>query len=121
LTNSSEGIFAAANIFSSLKVVYMFTINSHLGPLQISLGRAIFDILKFVIHFFHFFLIQYFVLKQTNRFFVFISLVLFSFACGLNQLYWYYAQMRETQCESKDFETVEQREECFLNVKYFSK
>ena len=44
----SEGIFEAANILSSLKVVYMFTINSHLGPLQISLGRAIFDILKSV-------------------------------------------------------------------------
>ena len=42
----SEGIFAIANIFSSLKVVNMFTINSHLGPLQISLGRMIFDIMK---------------------------------------------------------------------------
>ena len=37
----SEGIFAAANIFSSLKLVYIFTINPHLGPLQISLGRMV--------------------------------------------------------------------------------
>jgi hypothetical protein len=42
----SEGLFAAANIFSSLKLVYIFTINPHLGPLQISIGRMIFDILK---------------------------------------------------------------------------
>lgn len=48
-------------------------------------------------------------------------LVLFSFACGLNQLYWYYAQMRQNQCETKHFETLELKEECFLNVKYFSK
>jgi hypothetical protein len=99
LTNSSEGIFAAANIFSSLKVVYIFTINSHLGPLQISLGRMIFDIIKFG---------------------VFIILVLFSFACGLNQLYWYYAQMKYNECDVKVFESLEEKEDCYLNVKYFS-
>jgi transient receptor potential cation channel subfamily C protein 4 len=42
----SEGIFACANIFSALKIVYIFTINPHLGPLIISLGRMIFDIMK---------------------------------------------------------------------------
>lgn len=95
----SEGIFAIANIFSSLKVVYIFTINSHLGPLQISLGRMIFDIIKFG---------------------VFIILVLFSFACGLNQLYWYYAQMKYNECDVKVFESLEEKEDCYLNVKYFS-
>ncbi|UJR21541.1 hypothetical protein I4U23_024626 [Adineta vaga] len=74
----SEGIFAAANIFSSLKLVYIFTINSHLGPLQISLGRMVHDILKFS---------------------VLILLVAFAFACGLNQLFWYYARMKKTECE----------------------
>ncbi|GAU98498.1 hypothetical protein RvY_09636 [Ramazzottius varieornatus] len=73
----SEGLFAAANIFSSLKLVYIFSINPHLGPLQISLGRMVVDIMKF---------------------FFFISLVLFSFTCGLNQLMWYYADMRATEC-----------------------
>lgn len=43
----SEGLFAAANIFSSLKLVYIFSINPHLGPLQISLGRMVVDIMKF--------------------------------------------------------------------------
>ncbi|CAF1233142.1 unnamed protein product [Rotaria sordida] len=74
----SEGIFAAANIFSSLKLVYIFTINPHLGPLQISLGRMVHDILKFS---------------------VLILLVAFAFACGLNQLFWYYARMKKSECE----------------------
>ncbi|CAF5126284.1 unnamed protein product, partial [Rotaria magnacalcarata] len=74
----SEGIFAAANIFSSLKLVYIFTINPHLGPLQISLGRMVHDILKFS---------------------VLILLVAFAFACGLNQLFWYYARMKKAECE----------------------
>ena len=74
----SEGIFAAANIFSSLKLVYIFTINPHLGPLQISLGRMVHDILKFS---------------------VLIILVVFAFACGLNQLFWYYARMKKDECE----------------------
>ena len=42
----SEGIFACANVFSALKIVYIFTINPQLGPLIISLGRMIFDIMK---------------------------------------------------------------------------
>ena len=33
----SEGLFAAANIFSSLKLVYIFSVNPYLGPLQVSL------------------------------------------------------------------------------------
>ena len=74
----SEGIFAAANIFSSLKLVYIFTINPHLGPLQISLGRMVHDILKFSF---------------------LILLVVFAFACGLNQLFWYYARMKKEECE----------------------
>ncbi len=48
-------------------------------------------------------------------------MVVFSFACGLNQLYWYYAQMRDKECREKDFDTVEEREECILKIKYFSK
>lgn len=57
----AEGLFAAANIFSALKLVHLFSINPHLGPLQISLGRMVIDIVKF--------------------FFIY-TLVLFAFACG---------------------------------------
>ena len=30
-----QGLFAAANIFSSLKLVYIFSVNPYLGPLQV--------------------------------------------------------------------------------------
>jgi len=73
----SEGLFAAANIFSSLKLVYIFSVNPHLGPLQVSLGRMILDICKFC--------------------FLYL-LVLFSFSCGMNQLLWYYADLEKQKC-----------------------
>nr|XP_023020264.1 transient receptor potential-gamma protein-like [Leptinotarsa decemlineata] len=73
----SEGLFSAANIFSSLKLVYIFSVNPHLGPLQVSLSRMVMDIMKF--------------------FFLFV-LVLFAFSCGLNQLLWYYADAERTRC-----------------------
>ncbi|KAG8194409.1 hypothetical protein JTE90_011020 [Oedothorax gibbosus] len=75
----SEGIFGAANIFSFLKMVHIFSVNPHLGPLQISLGRMVFDIIKF--------------------FFIY-SLVLFAFGCGMNQLLWYYADTDKELCYS---------------------
>jgi len=43
----SEGAFAAGMVFSYLKLVHIFSINPHLGPLQVSLGRMIIDIIKF--------------------------------------------------------------------------
>ncbi|KAL1431445.1 hypothetical protein MTO96_014292 [Rhipicephalus appendiculatus] len=84
----AEGLFATANIFRhdcyclnihvcSLKLVYIFSVNPHLGPLQISLGRMVIDIVKF--------------------FFVY-TLVLFAFACGMNQLLWYYADSERQLC-----------------------
>ncbi|KAL1509123.1 hypothetical protein ABEB36_003912 [Hypothenemus hampei] len=74
----SEGLFSAANIFSSLKLVYIFSVNPHLGPLQVSLSRMVMDIMKF--------------------FFLYV-LVLFAFSCGLNQLLWYYAGAEKTRCK----------------------
>jgi transient receptor potential cation channel subfamily C len=35
------------------------------------------------------------------RFSVLIILVAFAFACGLNQLFWYYARMKKNECEQK--------------------
>ena len=61
----AEGLFAVANISSTLRLLFLFTANSQLGPLQISLGRMIIDIMKFL--------------------FIFV-LVLVSFASGMNQL-----------------------------------
>lgn len=34
----AEGLFAAANVFSALKLVHLFSINPHLGPLQVRLA-----------------------------------------------------------------------------------
>ncbi|KAG7304766.1 hypothetical protein JYU34_010121 [Plutella xylostella] len=87
----SEGAFAAGMIFSYLKLVHIFSINPHLGPLQVSLGRMILDIIKF--------------------FFVYM-LVLFAFGCGLNQLMWYYAELEKNKCYHTanglpDFDTQE--------------
>ncbi|XP_014616389.1 PREDICTED: transient-receptor-potential-like protein [Polistes canadensis] len=75
----AEGLFAAANVFSALKLIHLFSINPNLGPLQISLGRMVIDIVKF--------------------FFIY-TLVLFSFACGLNQLLWYFAELERKRCYS---------------------
>lgn len=38
----AEGLFAAANVFSALKLVHLFSINPHLGPLQVSYLTKIF-------------------------------------------------------------------------------
>ncbi|RWS15299.1 transient receptor potential ion channel subfamily C trp-like protein, partial [Dinothrombium tinctorium] len=82
----SEGMFGAANILSFLKLVHIFSVHPHLGPLQISLGRMVFDILKF--------------------FFLFI-LVLFAFGCGINQLLWYYADKDYQKCFQQGYLDVE--------------
>uniref|UniRef100_A0A3B3TW27 Short transient receptor potential channel 4-like n=1 Tax=Poecilia latipinna TaxID=48699 RepID=A0A3B3TW27_9TELE len=77
----AEALFAIANIFSTLRLISLFTANSHLGPLQISLGRMLLDILKFL--------------------FIY-CLVLLAFANGLNQLYYYYATVPLTKDGKKD-------------------
>ncbi|XP_067949824.1 short transient receptor potential channel 4-like [Watersipora subatra] len=76
----AEALFAAANIFSALKLVFIFSINPYLGPLQISLGRMVVDITKYG---------------------VIYALVNFSFACGLHQLFWYYSMTRQQECDAK--------------------
>ncbi|XP_077984510.1 transient-receptor-potential-like protein [Glandiceps talaboti] len=74
----SEGVFAVANVFSFFRIIYLFQANPYLGPLQISLGCMLIDIAKFLFIFF---------------------LVLLSFACGLNQLYWYHGKVSSVNGE----------------------
>lgn len=69
----------------------MCSISSHLGPLQLSLGRIMIDILKF---------------------FSIYSLVLFSFACGLNQLMWYFADLERKKCYNSLDENGSYGESC---------
>ena len=73
----SEGLFGAGMVSSFLKIVQILSVNPHLGPLQISLGRMVMDIFKWV---------------------GLSLLVLFAFACGLNQLLWYYAELERKEC-----------------------
>ncbi|CAF0998099.1 unnamed protein product [Adineta ricciae] len=67
--NVAEGLFAIANILSFSRICFLLPAFQHLGPLQISLGRMMSDIGKFII----------------------IFLIIFSgFMFGLNNLFWYY-------------------------------
>ena len=74
----SEGLFGAGMISSYLKIVQILSVNPHLGSLQISLGRMIMDIMKWI---------------------ALAVLVCFAFACGMNQLLWYYAELEKKQCD----------------------
>ncbi|CAF5093398.1 unnamed protein product, partial [Rotaria magnacalcarata] len=49
--NVAEGLFAIANIFSFSRICFLLPAIQHLGPLQISLGRMMSDIGKFIIIF----------------------------------------------------------------------
>ncbi|VDP31015.1 unnamed protein product [Schistosoma curassoni] len=100
----SECLFAAANIVSTLKLVYVFTVSPQLGPLQISLGRMLHDIL---------------------RFFCVYFLVLVAFAFGFNQLYWFYAKNRARNCKNVHFTLEEGQKDvydyCITRGTYFTK
>ena len=78
-TMVSEGLFAIANVLSFARIIFLCQADQYLGPLQISLGCMLIDIAKFLFIFF---------------------LVITSFACGLNQLYWYYTPTSNDQITS---------------------
>ncbi|PSN33020.1 hypothetical protein C0J52_17831 [Blattella germanica] len=61
----SECLLSAANIFSCLRMVYIFSVSPYLGPMQVSLSRMVIDMV---------------------RFFLLFILVLFAFSCGMLQL-----------------------------------
>ncbi|KAH3872990.1 hypothetical protein DPMN_036214 [Dreissena polymorpha] len=69
----SDVLFAIANVISFARTTYLMPAFEVLGPLQISLGRMIGDI---------------------TRFLVLFTLVLFSFMVGMHNLYWYYGTQR---------------------------
>uniref|UniRef100_UPI00358DE07F short transient receptor potential channel 1 n=1 Tax=Myxine glutinosa TaxID=7769 RepID=UPI00358DE07F len=78
----AEGLFAFANVFSYLRLFFMYTTSSMLGPLQISMGRMLRDFVKFLGMF---------------------VLVLFSFAVGLSQLYAKFPDTRTTSSDHQCF------------------
>ncbi|XP_021357995.1 short transient receptor potential channel 3-like isoform X2 [Mizuhopecten yessoensis] len=80
--NMSEGLFAMANILSFSRISYLLPANEVLGPLQISLGKMITDILKFLALF---------------------MLVLGAFMVGLFNLFWYYSVHEEIEVTDHGF------------------
>ncbi|GFO25029.1 short transient receptor potential channel 6 [Plakobranchus ocellatus] len=68
--NFAEGLFAMANILSFSRIAYILPANEALGPMQISLGRMLEDILKF---------------------FALAIIVVAAFMVALRNLFWYYA------------------------------
>ncbi|KAL8607311.1 hypothetical protein ACOMHN_039461 [Nucella lapillus] len=69
----SDALFAIANVISFARTTWLMPAFEVLGPLQISLGRMIGDI---------------------TRFLVLFTLVLFAFMVGLHNLYWYYGSQK---------------------------
>lgn len=74
----AEGAFTVATIIVFLRILHLFTIFQFLGPLQMAIGKVLLDIGKFFILYFW---------------------VVFAFACGISQMYWYYAALYSQKCE----------------------
>lgn len=81
--NAAEALFAVANILSFSRVSYLLPANEALGPLQITLGRMVKDILKFMLLF---------------------IVVIGSFMVGLHNLYWYYSVHDDIEITNHDFQ-----------------
>nr|XP_002127225.1 short transient receptor potential channel 4-like [Ciona intestinalis] len=65
----SEGLLSWAYVFIFLRLLSLTRSNRNLGPLQVSLARMIVDVVQFLCIF---------------------GLVMFAFALGLSELYWFY-------------------------------
>uniref|UniRef100_A0A3Q2TH15 Short transient receptor potential channel 1 n=1 Tax=Fundulus heteroclitus TaxID=8078 RepID=A0A3Q2TH15_FUNHE len=83
----AEGLFAFANVLSYLRLFFMYTTSSILGPLQISMGQM---------------------LQEFGKFLGLFLLVLFSFTIGLTQLYGkdYVKDTKDRIKPSKDCEGI---------------
>ncbi|XP_077983378.1 short transient receptor potential channel 4-like [Glandiceps talaboti] len=74
----ADGIFALAKVISFLRVIRLTVVHLQVGPMQISLGRMTYDIVRFLSIF---------------------TLVWFAFSVGLNQLYFHYGESDIPPCE----------------------
>ncbi|XP_077863792.1 short transient receptor potential channel 4-like, partial [Saccoglossus kowalevskii] len=73
----AESLFALAKVFSFLRVTRITVVHMQVGPMQISLGRMMFDICRFLTIF---------------------SFVWFAFSIGLNQLYFVHSYEKKLNC-----------------------
>ncbi|XP_043289385.1 short transient receptor potential channel 4-like [Venturia canescens] len=76
----AEGLFCIATIMAFFKLLFVFQLDYHLGPLQMSLGKMIKDVTKFLFLF---------------------MIVLLAFSAGLANLYQYYDGMVQVDDETK--------------------
>ncbi|XP_017762000.1 PREDICTED: short transient receptor potential channel 4-like [Eufriesea mexicana] len=76
----AEGIYCLATIMAFLKLLYICQLDYHLGPLQLSLGKMIKDVVKFII---------------------LLSIIMLAFTAGTCRLYQYYEDMVQIDDESK--------------------
>ncbi|XP_070551362.1 short transient receptor potential channel 4-like isoform X1 [Ptychodera flava] len=90
----ADCIIALANVISVIRFLRVMVINEYVGPLQISVGKMMNDIMKFM--------------------FIFI-LVWVAFALGLTQVYWSYAADSVYDCVTQEDKTYP---EC-LEARYF--
>ncbi|XP_059390791.1 short transient receptor potential channel 1 isoform X2 [Carassius carassius] len=86
----AEGLFAFANVLSYLRLFFMYTTSSILGPLQISMGQM---------------------LQEFGKFLGLFLLVLISFTIGLTQLYGKDKDISSTKNITKDCEGIFCREQ----------
>ncbi|KAH3830216.1 hypothetical protein DPMN_103457 [Dreissena polymorpha] len=91
--NLSEGLFAVANVLTFSRISYFLPVNAALGPLQISVGRMIRDIIKCL---------------------CLITMVLVAFVIGLQNVYSYY-HVRRT-IELIDHKIKPEAEEAFGDI-----
>nr|XP_006816594.1 PREDICTED: short transient receptor potential channel 4 [Saccoglossus kowalevskii] len=73
----AEAVFAMANIISVLRLINIVVISKQVGPLQISLWKMFYDIVRFLAIF---------------------GFVLLAFAVGLTQLYKFYSSLTILEC-----------------------
>ncbi|XP_066285505.1 short transient receptor potential channel 4-like [Branchiostoma lanceolatum] len=75
----AEGLFAIFTVLVVLRAMGICSLSRNLGTLQISFGRMMFDILKFI---------------------TILALVMFAFSCGFHRLYRFYGSMHGYMCET---------------------
>ncbi|XP_039271230.1 short transient receptor potential channel 4-like [Styela clava] len=72
----ADGLQSCAYLFAFVRLLGLLRVNQSLGPLQVSLGRMMYDVMRFL--------------------YIFL-LMMCGFAFGLNHLYWYYGTKEGTR------------------------
>ncbi|XP_022171440.1 short transient receptor potential channel 4-like [Myzus persicae] len=88
----AEALFAIATVMAYMRLLFLCQLNYDIGPMQVSLGKVLYDFAKFA---------------------TFLVIIMAAFTCGLGTYYAYYADMVHKDQETG--ETVRQ-EDSFVTV-----